>query len=103
MLGRILAFRDDAEQPHAHLVLANGDRIIILLDRSGVTITEIGAEPKTLFQANPKVVSRLCASFLNPNELNTAKSLQILVAVVLQLFDAAGVERAFREVAAKME
>jgi hypothetical protein len=102
MLGRIIAFRDDVEQPHAHLTLANGDRLVILLDRSGVTITKIGADPKMLFQANSEIVSRLCASFLDPKRLNTARSLQILAAVVLQLEDAASVERTFREVTAKV-
>lgn len=102
MRSKIITYRDDDERPQARLALANGDRIVILLDRGGVTISQTDANPKILFQAGPEVTSRLCASFVDPQASPAARPLQILAAIVLQFDSAHNVASAFREASAQI-
>ncbi len=101
-MGTILAYREDSKEPHAYLVLANGDQIIVILDNDGVTISKLGEHSRILFEADPGVVSKLCASLVDPNANATPSPLRVLSAILLQLKDADSVESAFGAAAAQV-
>jgi hypothetical protein len=103
-LGTVISFADDRERPRAEVVLDNGDHVLLVLDRSGLTISHIGrSEPATIsFQADAETVAHLCASLLTPGSDGAPTPLRILVAAVTQFTSAALVARAFADAVAQM-
>jgi hypothetical protein len=85
------------------VALCNGDRVLLALDRAGLTITQISAgRPVILFQAGPRIVSHICASLVSSTNTSDATPLRIVVAAVVQLRSADEVRRAFNDVAARV-
>ena len=91
----IIAYRDDGERPRAEVMLTNGDRLRLELDRDGLTITQ--ADGPLVFRANSAQVSHLCAGLIDLHPVPSATPLQILLGAVLQLASAAAVKAAFEK------
>ena len=103
-IGTIAVFRDDADCPHADITLRNGDRIRIVLDGSGMIISQIVevADLRTLFQAGPKIVAHICAGLVaSPRKLD-ATPLRILSSAIVLLGSADEVRAAFEAAAAQV-
>jgi hypothetical protein len=104
-VATIISYVDDSERPRAEIVLANGDRIHVALDRDGLAIRQVQrlVPSRVLFQADPSTVSHLCAGLIPSPDEGTPTPLQILVSAIVQLPSADLVARAFREAAARIE
>jgi hypothetical protein len=103
-IGTIVAFRDDSDRPHADMALRNGDRVRVVLDGGGMTITQIAgsADPEILFQAGPKIVAYICAGLVASPRRLEATPLRILTAAIVQLGSASEVRAAFESAAAQV-
>lgn len=103
-MGTIISFCDDNERPRAEVILANGDTILLALDRSGLTIMHIGGRerPMVLFRGDPIMVSHLCASLVTSTGAPETTPLRILLATVVQLASAELMQRAFRDAAERI-
>jgi hypothetical protein len=103
-LATIIAFRDGNDSPSAELMLRNGERIRLVLDGGGLTLTLIRTanSPEVLFRSTPDVLSRLCAGLVaSPNRIK-ATPLRILAAAIAQLGSAEDVRTAFERCAAEL-
>ena len=96
--GAVISFRDDGKRPKAEVVLSNGERLELVLDRTGLSIKH--ASGPDLFQTSPDIVARICAGVVSSATDTTP--LKILVGLVVQLRSADEVRRAFSEAAANL-
>jgi hypothetical protein len=98
----VISYAEDQGQPRAEVALPNNDRVLLTLDRDGLAITRLagpGRLAELLFQADPNVVSRICAGLFSLETTPKPTPLRILVAAVVQLSSAEDVGKAFREAA----
>lgn len=103
MTGTVLIFRDDGDQPLSLIVLSNGDRVQLVLNGYGLSVTRIGPPGQAievLFQASSETVAGLCAGLVGPKRQLNASPLRLLTAVVQPIGSADAVRAAFHEAAA---
>lgn len=101
--GTIVFYSDDPRRPEAEVVLANRDRVRLILDQDGLSIFRIAGPLTTadvIFHADEHLVSHICAALLRPEAAPTPSPLRILVAAIVQVGSAEDVAHAFADVAA---
>jgi len=94
----VLVYRDDGDQPHCDIALANGERIRLALDTNGLVVVRLGlagAGPELLFSGRPAVVAKICAGLVGPKTRSDATPLRILASAVVRIESAASVRAAF--------
>jgi hypothetical protein len=79
------------------VVLVNGDRLFLTLDRDGLAISR--KDGSAVFRANSELVSRLCAGLVDCQPISSPTPLRILLAAVVQLRSADAVKAAFETAA----
>lgn len=94
-MATVSAFDDGLPTPHAEVTFGNGEKVSLLLERGGLTISNI-ASGTTLYRANPETVAGLCAALANGPAPFEASPLKLLVAIVAQMQSAADVHNAFQ-------
>lgn len=100
--GAIVYYSDDLRRPEAEVVLANGDRVRLILDQDGLTIFRLAplTTAGVIFHADEHLVSHICAALLKPEATPTPSPLRILVSAIVQVGSAEDVAHAFADVAA---
>jgi hypothetical protein len=93
--GAVISLRDDGKRPKAEIMLANGDRVELALDRDGLTISH--ADGPLLFFGSPDFVARICAGLVSSTAGVTP--LKVLAGLVVQLGSADQVRNVFSEAA----
>ena len=86
--GTVISYVENKERPWAEVALTNRDRVLLTLDRDGVVIARLagrGHLTEVLFQADPNLVSRMCAGLFGLETTPKPTPLRILVAAVVQL------------------
>src|SRR4051794_2274755 len=97
--GTVISYVENKGRPWAEVALTNRDRVLLTLDRDGVVIARLagrGHLAEVLFQADPNLVSRMCAGLFGLETTPKPTPLRILVAAVVQLGSAEEVRNAFR-------
>jgi hypothetical protein len=101
--GTVVHWSDDTEHARAEVVLCNGDRIELALDRDGLAITQSAgpSQPAALllFEADPSLAASICAGLGNPKNTSTPAPLHILAAALVGLSSAEEVKHTFRKAA----
>lgn len=93
-MATVAAFDDSLPAPHAEIAFESGEKVSLLLERGGLTITNIG-DGAILYRADAGTVARMCAALASsPGPL--ASPLKMLVALVAQMHSAAEVRGAFK-------
>lgn len=100
-MGTVTVFRDSDDPPYAEVVLDNGDRLGLTVDKGALVIRRLydSGSDTVLFEAQTDLVVRICAALSGPRRARRTTPLQILSGVVAQIGSAAHVRAAFREAA----
>lgn len=101
-MGLIVSYDDNFATPYSEIELANGDHILLTLDRHGLTVKSLarpGTAERLLFTGDPETVAKICTGLLDEEDDSKIPPLRVLVSVTSQLPSAAAVADAFRAAA----
>jgi hypothetical protein len=101
-MGLIVSYDDKFATPYSEIELANGDHVLLTLDRDGLTVKALarpGNAERLLFRGNPDIVAKICTGLLDEDDDAKIPPLRVLVSVTSQLPSAAAVADAFKAAA----
>ena len=97
-MGLIISYDDKFATPYSEIELANGDHVLLTLERDGLTVKALarpGSPERLLFAGDPDTVAKICTGLLDERDDAKAPPLRVLTAVTSQLPSAAAVADAF--------
>lgn len=97
-MGTVVSYDEKFGLPNSEIRLASGEHVFIALGKDGLAIKLLarpGSSERTLVQADPATVAKICDGLFEIRLDKKASPLQMLVAAVTQLPDARAVETAF--------
>jgi hypothetical protein len=97
--GIIISYRDDGDRPRSEVLLASGERILVALDHSGLSVAR--PDGSMVFRASSVQVSHLCAGLVDAAPAFSATPLRILLGALVQLSSVSAVKAAFDAAAKK--
>ena len=101
-MGTVISYNDGFATPYSEIELASGERIVLALDRGGLTVkipAGPGGRERVLFEGDPDTVAGICLGLAGDSARNLSP-LQVLVAAVTHIPDAQAVAAAFKAAAA---
>ncbi len=98
MPATVLTYRNDADNPHCEIALANGERVRMQIDKYGLVIEQQPAgeqTPALLFKGDADLVTDMCMAFVGSKPASRQTALELLTSIVTQLPSAQHVREAF--------
>jgi len=97
-MATVMRYRIGGSEPQCELVLANGEHVLITLDRGGITIRRLahGDRPEEiLFLGSVHVATDICLALLDRRPASETSVLDVFVSVVSQFRSAETIRAAF--------